>query len=235
MLALMRAGIGLGAWWLVALLSVVVFPVTAAPLRAPERVINGQTVNLNPLFQWWTNHHGARPLSAWVHVTGPVVGTNEWGWVVEAQIASADRSKKPDSDSAPGGSPRVLLLNPPLQDQAAFELLSSRLKILNQQRAVLSAQAAQLKQRDEALTNEQNALYQNRVQRRALAQTTRQLHQLEKEAKSELKQLDQQIRELKAKRASYTTSENYVLDCFALDMRQEVSGMPVYDHGRLNY
>src|SRR5437588_8650738 len=58
----------------------------AGPLQNPKRVVNGQTVDLNPLFQWWSKHNGYRPLAAWVHITGSIAGTNGVGWIVAGKI-----------------------------------------------------------------------------------------------------------------------------------------------------
>ena len=61
-------------------------PAQANPLKGPRRAINQYIVDLNPLFHWWTNRAGERPLDAWVHITGRNVGTNSWGWVLHAHI-----------------------------------------------------------------------------------------------------------------------------------------------------
>src|SRR5437667_7193782 len=54
--------------------------IEANPLENPRRMVGGNTVDLSPLFRWWSKHDGERPLNAWVHVTGSVIGTNAWGW-----------------------------------------------------------------------------------------------------------------------------------------------------------
>jgi hypothetical protein len=229
----MRAALNL--WWLLSLAWLTVLPAPAAPLRAPQRIINGQTVNLNPLFQWWTNHHGARPLTAWVHVTGPIVGTNSWGWIVEARVENTDRPNKPELDKgSKAGSPsKILVGNPPLWDQADFERLGAQLKVLNQEHASITSRETEARNRAQALTKEQKANPQNRVQAHALAQTARQWRQVETEAKAQLKIVDSQIKLLKTRLAAYPSPDHYVLDCFVLDTGQDQSQMPVYDHGRV--
>ena len=231
MLARMR--VALKCWWIVSLALLAGFPAPASPLRGPQRIINGQTVNLNPLFQWWTNHHGVRPLSAWVHVKGPVVGTNAWGWIVEARMENTDRPNKPEpaKDSKLEVPAKILVGNPPLWDRADFERLSAQLKLLNQQHVSVASRETEARKRAHALAEQQTANGRNQVQVRALAQANRQLRQVEDQAKAELKLLDQQIKGLKAKLAGYPSSYHYVLDCFALDTGQEQSQMPVYDHG----
>ncbi len=213
--------------WIVAGVTLLVaWRVPANPLRCPERLINGQAVNLMPLFQWWTNHHGARPLSAWVHITGLVAGTNGWGWVVQARIEGAGRSdaatEEPRKVRTEG---KILLRNPPVQDQANYEQLSGYINALNRQRAVVAGKETEAKNRADALAKEQN------VSRRARAQLTRQLNEVQKEAKAELKIIDQRIKDAKTNLVTYTTEGHYTLDCFALDLSQEANGMPVYDHG----
>lgn len=233
MLARMRPGIALKLSCLAALVWLANLPISASPLRAPGRVINGQTVNLNPLFQWWTNHHGIRPLSAWVHITGKVVGTNAWGWIVEARVENTDRPNKqePAKDLKPDSAAKILVGNPPLWDRADFKALCAQLQALNRAHASVASQETEARNRAHALAEEQKASSRNRVQARALAQTNRQLRQVEDQAKAELKILDQQIKGLKAKLAAYPSSDHYVLDCFALDTGQEQSQMPAYDHG----
>jgi hypothetical protein len=58
----------------------------ASPARYPKCAIAGQPVNLLPLMEWWSQRVGPRPLSAWVHATGRIVGTNAYGWTVEGSV-----------------------------------------------------------------------------------------------------------------------------------------------------
>lgn len=207
----------------------------ASPLKAPKRVVSGQSVDLSPLFKWWTKHEGKRPLAAWVHVTGTVVGTNAWGWVVEAQVEKSERPNRPEESSQRNkeGRRKILLREPPQQDRAEFERLSTELKNLNAQHAALTGEEAQAKNRADALRREQQANRRNGVRSRTLAAENRQATQVESQAKQQIKPLDQQIQELKKKLSVYPNPDHYEVDCFALETLKESGGMPLYDHGQV--
>jgi hypothetical protein len=207
----------------------------ASPLKAPKRVVNGQTVELSPLFKWWAKHDGKRPLTAWVHVTGTIVGTNAWGWVVEAQIEKTDRPNRPgETEHAKGEGPtKIILREPPLRERAKFEQLSAQLKALNAQHAALAGQEAGAKNRADTLSREERANRRDGGRSRELALQQKQATQVENLAKQDLKPLDQQIQDLKKKLTVYPNPDHYQVDCFALETLQEYSGMPLYDHGQV--
>lgn len=205
----------------------------ANPLKSPRRLVNGQTVDLNPLFKWWTNHNVARPLTGWIHVTGAIVGTNSWGWVIERTPEATNGRKKKHEDESPAEKEpsRILLLHPPLQDLAEFERLKSQLEGLNRSRAQLVDQETQAKNQAQAVAKEQRAAGRNYARARALGQETKQLNQVSDQAKNQIKLLDAQIQPLKSKLATYPSPDRYLIDCLALDTNQEAQGMSVYDHG----
>jgi hypothetical protein len=197
----------------------------ANPAQDPKRVVNEHAVDLTPLFHWWTNHSGARPLRSWAHLTGTVLATNSLGWQVEAKSDwsppedehGADAQQKtPDS--------RIVLKNPPAAEKAQFEKLSAELAALNKKRSELAREQAKAKQEVEALAHSGGAP-------RARSFQVRQARAVENEAGRELKSIDAAIRGLKKKIAIYPNAEHFVLDCFALHTDQEFKGMRVYDHG----
>lgn len=202
--------------------------VQGGPLKSPKRGVNGGTVDLTPLFRWWTNHADARPLTAWVHVTGSVVGTNTYGWLVEATVESSGR-QAPGEDApsiTPGGQKRILLGHPPLQDRAVFEKLAAQLKLLDDQRA----QARDLQKQAQDYLRPGSKVprpyfHKGRVSANADARMT------EEAAKVQILDLDKQIKELKAKMAPWPNTDRYELDCFALDTGKQQSKLPLYDHG----
>jgi len=204
----------------------------ASPLKDPKRVLRGGTVDLTPLFHWWTNHAGARPLTAWVHVTGSIVGTNVQGWVVEAQVEHTDRPRTAEGGKDTGGGPNKIILHyPPLQDRAEFERLSAQLKQLNQERDQVASAEGRAKQ-DQQVNNRVQAAYRREgVRDRSLAAQNRQDKQIMDQAKAELKPLDQQIQALKTQLAAYPNPDHYVVDCFALDGGQTYQGLLLYDYG----
>jgi len=196
----------------------------ANPARDARRIVNGRTVDLTPLIKWWTNHSGARPLTGWVHVRGPIVGTNAGCWVVQAQVEHTRRSES-HGETASSASDKLLLKNPPIQEAAEFQQLSAQLKALEEARGQVHSQEQQAKSAADGIAKEQN------VNRRYRSAQRRQEQLTENEAKAELKSLDQQIQDVKQKLAVYPTSDHYEVDCFALDIGQTYNGLQLYDHG----
>jgi hypothetical protein len=208
----------------------------ADPVRDPKRLINNFTIDLTPLCKWWQKKDGPRPLSAWAHLTGSVVGTNSGAWIIEGKPDGLENNKTArDEGSAAASSTeqaRFLLLNPPVEQLSEFQRLVDRLAELNRRKAELVSQAAEAHSRDEAVAEQERVLRGNRAQARVLATEDKQLKSLENQAKTDQKSLDQEIKDLKSKLAAYPKLDQYVLDCFALDLHSEHQQMPVYDYGR---
>src|SRR5258708_256074 len=74
----------------------------ASPMKNPQRWVGEQKIDLTPLFQWWAKHAGERPLTAWIHVTGSIVQTNAWGWVVNARVQGFSTDDKSRSSGKAG-------------------------------------------------------------------------------------------------------------------------------------
>src|SRR6516164_706793 len=100
----------------------------ANPLKEPSRIIGEGRVDLRPLFQWWTNRTGPRPLKSWVHLTGLVVGTNSWGWVIEGVAEH--------SEQAPGQA-KFILQHPPWGELIQFGQIKSQVDALTRQHSDL--------------------------------------------------------------------------------------------------
>jgi hypothetical protein len=194
----------------------------ANPLKEPRRLIAGQTVDLDPLFRWWTNRHGDRPLRAWIHITGSVVATNGWGWTVEGTLNPAPpRSKASPRGGAPeGGRVKLALEHAPVSELESFSQLADELKALNDQSQVLSNQ---VKAAAQTLGAMGSAGHHSRV--------AAELRLVERQAKAQLSALRPLVADCRAKLAAFPDSKRYIVDCFALDMGQELNGLPVYDYG----
>ena len=208
--------------------------VQASPLKGPRRLVNGQLVELKPLFAWWTNHTGSRPLSGWTHLSGPVTGTNALGWVVDAEIQLANVRAKNGATAAETPSDRhltVVLLQPPAEEKAAFERLTTELKHLNAERAKLVDEQKKTTAQQGAVDRQRKESRYNRASSRLLGQEQRQLNQRQSEVKNRLKVLDQRSQSLKSRLSVYPNPDRYEVDCFALDEHREVNNLPVYDHG----
>jgi hypothetical protein len=188
----------------------------AGPIQHPKRLVEGYTVDLTPLFRWWTNQTGVRPLSAWVRVTGPILATNSLGWVVAAH---------PDHPSAraQGGTPleppadgqwRIILKHPPLAEAAEFAALQTQLAELNAEHDRLDAAI-------KAASQPHLSGRRARVQAAEL-----------RDPKAQLQALNLQIRDCRAKLAAFPDPAKYKVDCLALDVGQEHGNLPVYDCGK---
>lgn len=192
------------------------------PLRYPKRVVNGVLVDLSPLFRWWTNHTGDRPLVAWVHVTGTIVGTNALGWTIQG---TAERRSDAPSEGEPAKATGAFVLkSPPLADRAKFEELLA-------QRAELEAKVKGAADQAGELNAEKKRARRNRALSNQISQDMDQAKASGNDAQDQLKALDKQLESYGA-----TGGENpkYRIDCFALDLKQEKFGVPVFDHGRFS-
>ncbi len=211
-------------------------PSPADPARDPKRLVNNFTVDLAPLCKWWHKKDGPRPLSSWAHLTGSLVGTNSGAWIIEGKPDGSENKKTaPDEGSAAASSSepaRFLLLNPPVDELLEFQRLTVRLVQLNRRQGELGSQAAEAHSQDGAVAEQARALRRNSAQARVLATEDKQLKSLENHAKTDQKSIEQEIKDLKSKLAAYPKLDQYVLDCFALDIHSEHQQMPVYDYGR---
>ena len=208
-----------------------VLPLLAAtPLKSPKRLINQNPVDLSPLFHWWTNRSGERPLRAWVHITGAIVGTNSWGWTVNARIEGEGTGKSgAPAQVAKTGEGKIILENPPRSEQAEFLALKTRLATLEAQHQALDSQVAEAQRQIKAIAEQQKGSRQHHSRR--LAQESASWKQAETQAKEQLKPLDKQRSEIYARLAAFPDREHYSVDCLALDTGEEISGIHLYDHG----
>jgi hypothetical protein len=202
-----------------------VVSVYASPAKDPRRMINGQSVDLSALFQWWNQKSGDRPLSAWVHVNGEVVGTNAGGWIISGQIE--DKAE----GGAEAGAKKILLRNPPLQDRAAFEQLLAQKKGLEARNAGLHAQAEQTDAKLKDIAQDRKVAREHHVRAKGLNAESSKLKQEEKTAKAAMKPIQTQIDDLDKKLKQYGSTDHYIVDCFALKTAERASAMPVFDHG----
>jgi hypothetical protein len=211
--------------WAFALFALASASLGADPTQHPKRLVNGYVVDLAPLFKWWAKHEGSRPLSSWVHINGTILGTNAAGWILEAQV---EGSEKTGSLHDPL---KIILKNPPVEDFADFQSLSSKLAGLNARRTTLVDQAKEDQTHARAVVEQQRGA--RGAHARVLAMENRRLKKDENEAKADQKPLDLQIQELKSKLAARGEGSHYKIDSFALDLQSDYEQMPVYDHGGL--
>jgi hypothetical protein len=99
--------------------------------RYPARVIGGARVDLSYLFSHWHSETNAVTNTAWIRLTGTVVG-NSAGWIVDGETDSAVKIKTRQ---------RVLVLNPPTTEKATFENTSAELDAVNVQMSKIREEA----------------------------------------------------------------------------------------------
>ena len=205
------------------------------PLR---RFGSASTVNLTPLFKWWSQHGlddpaGAeapategRPLAAWHRISGNHVGDADSSWVVEAEIYTNPGVRIQE---------RIILKNPPTAEEQLFYSLKSELaaavqQMTNDQRLYQTdTKAAQKAEaRAKPVRNTRNA----RNQANQNAQTASADQQAAVAALSEQQELAQAV-PLAQQRLKAIPAKNgrYVLDCFALAAGKTKADVPIYDLG----
>jgi hypothetical protein len=175
------------------------------------------------LFQWWTNRSGPRPLKSWVHVTGLVVGTNSWGWVIEGEAEHPER---------PHGQSKFIVQHPPWGELIQFGRIKSQADALTRQHSDLSDQEKIAHGRAHEVAAQENTNHARHMRSSAALITEgRNWQQTEARAREGLKAIDAQLKPLQDQLKSFTDSNHYKLDTFALETSLKVQGMPLYDHG----
>ena len=187
---------------------------SASPVRDPKRTVNEQTVDLTPLFHWWNNHEGERPLKAWVHITGHVVTATAWGWTLNAHAEHFGEKKDSGEKEI-----KIMLKNPPVQEQAQFAQLKAQIETLNEERARFSTQAATAAGHAKDYSHQRHGYAVGAA-----------YHHQETAAKEQIKHIDEQLKAINAKLAAFPDRDKYAVDCFALHTGQYVNGLPIYDH-----
>ncbi len=115
-----------------ALFLILLFPLCGAAqstnnfsFRNPHPIIQGRSVDLTPLFRWWvnpqapigdTNNANARPMPAYVKVTGDILKDEPAGWVVDATVETFPGKQQHE---------KIFILNPPRKEKSRFEELQA--------------------------------------------------------------------------------------------------------------
>jgi hypothetical protein len=202
----------------------------ASPLKNPKRMVQGQTVDLKPLFIWWTTHAGERPLKSWVHLTGTVVGTNGWGWVVDAHIEATEKASEDNGKNQTPAQGKIVLKNPPTVELAEFVQSHAQIHSLTEKVKVLSRQVETSTEKVKELNAQDQALRKRHSRSRPLEQDLKKWRAVEKNNKEQLQTANKQLDELKKKFPGSADSA-YQLDCFALETGERNGEIAVYDHG----
>jgi len=139
--------------------------------------------------------------------------------------AKADATQR----SASKAAANIILKNPPRADQAEFESLKARMKVLLAERDAGAAQVAEAHKHVKAVTDQQKGSRQHHTIR--LARESAKWKETEKAEQEQLKPIDKEIAEINTRLSGFPDRETYSVDCFALRPSEKINGLPVYDHG----
>ncbi len=183
-------------------------------LKTAKRIVNAQTIDISPLIRW--EHDKAtteRPLKAWVHVSGRLIGENIYGWIVQASLDS------------PSQAATITLKNPPRTAVAEFKQLKSQYAALLKRRESLAAQIAET---DRAF-NETKSAYR-RANLYFVDERDSRFDQL-RVLRENLTRLDGDIQKFDKK--GHDLSGEFKVNCYAMRTGLLFNGIQIYDHGAI--
>jgi len=184
-------------------------PVRANPCAYPKRMVNGYTVDLQPLFDWWSSPKGARPLSGWKHVTGTIARELASGWVLNGKAEGA------------GQVSTFLLKNPPRERLRRFQELQRQLTQLEAARD----NAMEMLRRPVLAPGQWSSLLVD-------GKTQPMSPEEHRQVVARLTVLDQNVRGIRGELAPMQDDGGgFKLDAFALRPSETFEGLPVFDHG----
>lgn len=191
--------------------------VGAMPTVYPNRVINFHKVDLSPLFVWWDDNQGERPLTAWKHLEGIVERETPDGWLCHGTIEGRS------------GLQHFLLRNPPRKDLTRYRELETQLAQLEREKADKVEVAGQPAYEVWGL-----GVYSNSwgtADDAALVVPTESFDQI-KQAKNRLHRIEEQIQSVQQEIAGMqTTDGHFKIDVFALWTNRHYQGHPFFDFG----
>jgi len=203
--------------------------------RCPMRAFGDSgSVNLTPLFQWWTNHPSVggsqptRPLTAWQRVVGVKTGDLEYRWVVDARIYTNQTSSTPA---------RIVLQNPPVQEAQLYYSLEKQiagygLALTNAQRAYQTDFKAEQHAQARANADARSRSWRARYNAGAYVRQAAQERNAARQAQNQEQQPQQALEAARnALNAIPSSKGRYRVDCFALDTGKTFHGLPLYDVG----
>jgi hypothetical protein len=186
----------------------------AGELRSVKRVVNGRTMDITSLVRWQMDPgSAARPLKAWVLVTGRLSGQTAYGWQVTGSI-----------DGQPQPRP-FIVKNPPTESLAEFNRLKQQFTLLTQRQDRLNAQFQSAQQLYEQTDAEYLRMGYLRFGGDLLDQRRRAVADLRADGAD----LDKQIQAFDTR--GQDLRGEFAVRCFAIKTAQPFNGMVVYDHG----
>jgi hypothetical protein len=171
-------------------------------------MVNGHTVNLQPLLDWWTAPKGMRPLSGWKHVQGAFTRDTGLGWVVTGKAEGQPRASS------------FFLKNPPRDRLRRFNQLKQQLAGLEDARDRLR----------EMLRRPVHAVWywpgSSAGENAPLSQAE------QKQLTAQLVDVEHQIRAVADEMAPMQGANGeFKLDTFALLLAETFEGLAAFDHG----
>lgn len=206
--------------------------------RYPVRYFGVADVNLAPLFGWWEHQrspshqieYSPRPLMAWKRIVGFKMMDQGYQWVVEAEIFT---------NRASGGKSRIILRNPPVQEEAAFyalkqEVADAALQVTNAEHFYQTAEKAQERAQRIAHIDARSRNWRSRFDAGSYARQSAEERGLADTAQDEETQTRQTQAAAEKQLASLPSAQGrYQIDYFALDTGKVFDGLPVYDLGEI--
>lgn len=191
-------------------LALVAAPAAANPCTHPVRIVNGYTVDLQPLMTWWPQPKGMRPLSGWKHVRGTIVREDALGWVVKGK---AEGQKLATT---------FFLKNPPRDTLRRFQELRRQLSEYQSARTEVTEFLKR------PVSSDWYSYWLAQSQWTAAPISVAEYNQ----ATARLAQIDHKITSLHEELAPMQDANgNFKVDAFALNLQQIYNALPVYDHG----
>jgi hypothetical protein len=171
-------------------------------------MIGGRTVDLQPLFEWWSNQkEGKRPLPKWKHVRGSIVRETALGWIITGEAEGESQM-------------RFLVKNPPRERLQRFEDLHRQLPSYEKQRAELN----EYLQRPLRTPYYETFVFDSPLPPISWKDQQAALARLE-EIERTMLAIHEEIGSLEDEHG------NFRFDGFALRLHERYEGLPVFDHG----
>jgi hypothetical protein len=180
----------------------------ANPCVYPKRLINGHTVEIQPLFNWWGTPKGLRPLVAWKHVQGAISRDSPAGWIVTGKTEAHSQGAT------------FFIKNPPRERLLKFNELKRQVDECKQARDAARA----FLQRPIFTDYYSLALSQSKMAPISVTEY--------RQASAHLGELTHTLNSLNGELAPLQDGHgNFKVDVFALKTEEILEGLPVFDHG----
>jgi hypothetical protein len=222
--------------------------------RQPLRNVGTARVDLQPLFNWWTNTAGhkdqvermtssekksgvpvlpARPMTAWVRLNGRVEGAAASGWIVNATVEATPGVRTQE---------RIVVRHPPVREKQQFEGLTRQIAQL----------AATIKRAElvESNKNEATNPYDDRAYIMSSMASVGGGNEWKEAANDDMRRANairaqantanqaaaaaaaQQRSAVEGQRSKIASAgDEYRLDYFGMRTGESLNGLPVYDLG----